>query len=97
MTKVIHFRFNSQGKDKNPKHPDHVKKKSQRQKKRDFDKRNLFEKKVENPTCLFKSLIIATQRFILKNWYLKFDDCEFEGLAYKGFNIHKGKQQHTGS
>ena len=64
MTKVIHFRFNSQGKDKNPKHPDHVKKKSQRQKKRDFDRRNLSEKKVENPTCLFKSLIIATQRFI---------------------------------
>ena len=27
----------------------------------------------------------------------KCDDCEFEGLSYKGFNIHKGKQQHIGA
>ena len=43
----IDFSFRSQGKDNNPKHPDHVKKKSQRKKKRDFERRNLFEKKVE--------------------------------------------------
>ena len=43
----IDFSFSSQGKDNNPKHPDHVKKKSQRKKKRNFERRNLFEKKVD--------------------------------------------------
>ena len=27
----------------------------------------------------------------------KCDDCEFEGLSYKAFNIHKGKQQDIGA
>ena len=47
-TKDIDFSFSSQGKDNKPKHPDHVKKKSPSQKKRDFVRRNLFlEKKFE--------------------------------------------------
>ena len=68
-TKDIDFTFKSQGKDINPKHSDHVKKKCQRQKKRYFERRNRFKKKGGRIQHI--SMIIATQRFILKNWHLR--------------------------
>ena len=94
--KDIDFSFSSQGKDDNPKHPGHEKKKLSSQKKRDFQRRKQFlEKKLEKSSL---SLKICDDENTVKNHTeevappFKCDDCEFKGLSYKILNVYKEKQ-----
>ena len=80
-TKDIDFSFSSQGKDDNPKHPGHEKKKSPNQKQRDFQRRKQFlEKKLEKSNL---SLKICDDDNTVKNQSadvelpFKCDDCDF--------------------
>lgn len=100
-TKDVDFSFSSQGKDNNPKHPGHEKKKSPSQKKRDFQRRKQFlEKKLEKSNL---SLKVCDDDNAVKNQSadvelpFKCDDCDFEGISIKGLRIHKGKQHKIGA
>ena len=75
-TKDIDFTLSSQGKEINPKHIDHVKKKCQHT---IYDDSNTIMH-TEELTPPFKC-----------------HDCEFEGLSYKIFNIHKAKHHKIGA
>ena len=95
-TKDIDFSFSSQGKEKDPKHPGHEKKKSPSQKKCDFHRRKQFlEKKMDKSNL---SLKLCDNDKTTRNHTeemappFKCDDCDFEGISSKGLQIHKGKQ-----
>ena len=100
-TKDIDFSFSSQGKDDNPKHPGHEKKKSPSQKKRDFQRRKHFlENKLEKSNLSLKicdddnTVMNHTEEVVPP---FKCDDCDFEGISIKGLGIHRGKQHKIGA
>ena len=77
--KDIDFSFSGQGIDNNPKHPDHVKKKSPSQKKSEFKRRKLFlEKKLEKYNMSLKLSDGSNTKIHTKELAppLKCDDCE---------------------